>query len=89
MKTKEENKTKFQKFADNFIAIIKIIGPIILAILTGKFIYDFFKSKDEIKIKFKQLKQTRWSKSSNDYNRDRVNQPLSSEEINEELKKLD
>lgn len=85
----DTERTKFQKIYENIIASLKLIIPVLILIITGKFIYDFLNSKEFIQLKFRNLKVQKWYRSKNDKPKKSLKNPLTDSEIDDELAKLD
>ena len=68
--------------------IVKIVLIVVAAILTFRFVRDFFSVTEEIKVTFIDFKQRKWRKDPDDKKKPTVKDPLTDKEIDDELKKL-
>lgn len=83
-------KKKWRKILSGTLVVLKIIGIIVIVILTGKFLTDFFGSKDKIYTELKNFKQKKWKKAKDDAPKTTVSEnALTDTVINKEIDKLD
>lgn len=85
----ETNLTKWQKFLNILWLILKIGGIVLLAVFTGKFLWNFLGTKKELKVHLSDLKNKKWAKHPDDETHPREVRVLTDEEIEKELDKLD
>ncbi len=81
-------RTRWERFADNLLATIKILGLLAILVVSGKLFYDFYLSKEKLKLRFRGVKQKRWEKAADDPKKPTLDDPLTDKEIDDELEML-
>lgn len=80
--------TRTEKFVQSTLAVLKLLGVIVLIIITGKFLYDMMGARSDFSVRIRDLKNLIWRRSPTDRPRESVSNPLTDEDIANELKKL-